>query len=99
MEPVRWTPYLDQCLRLLDETKEASTDDLLVQLVRIQLLRNKVSTVQWNHACPSIDMKRHSCGPVSIDSFTQDFFIPEFNYQLEELKRSIPSHLKNNRRL
>lgn len=99
IEPLRWTPYLDQCLRLLDETQEASTDDLLVQLVRVQLLRNKVASVQWSHSCPPIDMKRSTFGPEASSNFTQDFFITAFIYQLEELKRTIPVQLKDNRML
>lgn len=39
---MRWTPYLDECLQKLSEAKEYVTDELLVYLVRVQLLYDRV---------------------------------------------------------
>jgi hypothetical protein len=43
-------------------------------------------------------MKRSTFGPEASSNFPQDFFMPAFIYQLEELKRTIPVQLKDNRR-
>ncbi|QDS74137.1 hypothetical protein FKW77_001111 [Venturia effusa] len=42
-----WTSYLDECLQILEEKMEVPTDAILVQLVRIQLLCNRVATIPW----------------------------------------------------
>jgi hypothetical protein len=39
---MRWTPYLNECLQKLSEAKEYATDELLVYLVRVQLLCDRV---------------------------------------------------------
>jgi hypothetical protein len=42
MDPLRWTPYLEECLDMLDTGNYAPSDRLLVQHVRVQLLCNAV---------------------------------------------------------
>lgn len=42
-----WTSYLEECLQLLEEKMEVATDAILIQLVRIQLLCNRVATISW----------------------------------------------------
>jgi hypothetical protein len=39
---MRWTPYFEDCLQKLSEAKEYATDELLVYLVRVQLLCDRV---------------------------------------------------------
>ncbi|KAJ8096588.1 fungal transcriptional regulatory protein, N-terminal [Lipomyces tetrasporus] len=37
-ETLRWTPYFDECVRVLEEQKELETDILLAQLVKLRLI-------------------------------------------------------------
>lgn len=48
IEPLRWTPHLDDYLETLEKTREYSTDILLAHLVRAQLITNQVARVPWN---------------------------------------------------
>ncbi|KAI0843735.1 hypothetical protein F5Y06DRAFT_302809 [Hypoxylon sp. FL0890] len=42
-EPLRWTPYLDDCLRLLGEGRETYLDALLVAQVKCQIITNQLT--------------------------------------------------------
>ncbi|KAK9243068.1 hypothetical protein V1506DRAFT_494407 [Lipomyces tetrasporus] len=43
IDALHWTPYLDECLQMLDETKECLNDESLVQQVRLQLIAEKAA--------------------------------------------------------
>jgi hypothetical protein len=81
---MRWTPYLDECLRYLEEKKDCPTDGLLVYLVRVQLICNRASTSPLNDTFGDV---------VGVP---MDFFIKTLKAQLQELERSIPPDLKRN---
>jgi hypothetical protein len=89
MEPISFTPYMDDCLRILQEEKEAPTDALLIQLVRVQLIRDKASSLI-------------KIGPTPISGTTNplyvsgDFHIQTLVSQLEEVDKSIPETVKSN---
>ena|ERR1700753_2091722 len=85
MESLRWTPYLDECLRLLEETKEFSTDELLICLVRVQRIRNSIATVRLT-----------SCFESTGSDLLSEAHVQLFISQVEEIKQSIPTHLKSN---
>ncbi|KAE8146579.1 hypothetical protein BDV25DRAFT_162216 [Aspergillus avenaceus] len=42
-DALRWTPYMDECLQVLEEQQECLNDDILVQQVRLQLIIDKLS--------------------------------------------------------
>ncbi|OTB14791.1 hypothetical protein K445DRAFT_127374 [Daldinia sp. EC12] len=42
-EPLRWTSYLDDCLRILEEEKETQMDILLTTQVRCQIISNQLT--------------------------------------------------------
>lgn len=87
IEPMCWTPYLDECLHALKEHRDCPTDELLFYLVRVQLICDRVATV----ACTDTS-------PISYrgSRLSQDFYVHTFTAQLEELKRYIPPELKSN---
>ncbi|KAF2103661.1 hypothetical protein NA57DRAFT_50533 [Rhizodiscina lignyota] len=85
IEPLRWTPYLDECLRLLQESKEYSTDELLVCLVRGQRVRNGIATVQLT-----------SCLESPGSCTLHDAYVKLFLSQIDEIKGSLPIYLKSN---
>ncbi|KAJ5805371.1 Major facilitator superfamily domain general substrate transporter [Penicillium riverlandense] len=43
IDALRWTPHMDECLRVIDEAKECPNDEILVQQVRLQLVVEKVA--------------------------------------------------------
>jgi hypothetical protein len=89
-EPMRWTAYLEECLNLLQQTKEHPTDELLVYLIRVQLICNGIVADGWSDV-------------YHITNTSQK--LPRLHYmhlhkmQLDEVKRSMPDHLKINRML
>jgi len=85
IELMRWTRYLDECLRLLEEKKEYSTDELLVYLVRVQLICNKGGASTWNDMFGDVEMRAPA-----------DLYVRTLTSQLDELERSIPPDLKAN---
>lgn len=82
---MRWTRYLDECLHLLEEKKDYPTDDLLVHLVRVQLICNKASSLTWNDAV----------GDAEAGILT-DLYVKTLKSQLDNLVHSIPPELKSN---
>lgn len=82
---MRWTRYLEECLHFLEEKKDYATDDLLVYLVRVQLICNKGSALTWN------DM----LGDAEVGVPT-DLYVKTLKSQLETLERSMPQELKLN---
>ncbi|KFY36890.1 hypothetical protein V494_04944 [Pseudogymnoascus sp. VKM F-4513 (FW-928)] len=84
IEPLRWVPYFEECLQLLEKTKEHPTDMLLVFLTRLQLIKNAVSR----------DTSDNLCG--GIASPPSEIYFRSLQSQLEELKRNTPPELDGN---
>ena len=82
---MRWTPYLDECLRLLEEKKDYPTDNLLVYLVRVQLICNQGAASTWNDIFGAVETR-----------VPADFYVKTLKSQLDNLDRSIPPELKSN---
>jgi hypothetical protein len=82
---MRWTPYLAECLRVLEEEKDYPTDLLLVYLVRVQLICNKGASSTWD------DIFGDSAAQVP-----PNFYAKTLKSQLDDLERSIPPELKSN---
>jgi hypothetical protein len=80
IDPIRWTPYLEECLDVLDREKDAPTDQLLVQSVRVQLLCNAVVLVPWNQGTEA----------------AHDVLLNAFKVQFSQLERSIPPEVQMN---
>ncbi|KAI1344546.1 hypothetical protein F5Y15DRAFT_424684 [Xylariaceae sp. FL0016] len=53
-EPLRWTPYLDQCLQVLCEQEETPYDHLLVAQVKCQLVTNQLTCFAANEENQSV---------------------------------------------
>jgi hypothetical protein len=82
---MRWTRYLDECLRILEEKAEYSTDALLVYLTRVQLICNKGGASTINDLFSDVEIRMPA-----------DFYVKLLKSQLDELERSIPLELKSN---
>ncbi|OBT72654.1 hypothetical protein VF21_08578 [Pseudogymnoascus sp. 05NY08] len=84
IEPLRWVPYFEECLQLLEKTREHPTDILLVFLVRLQLIKNAIYR----------DMSDNLSG--GIASPPSEIYFKSLQSQLEELKRNVPPELDGN---
>ena len=79
------TRYLHECLHVLEEEKDCSTDDLLVYLVRVQLICNKGSALAVNEVLGDADV-----------GVPTELYVKTLKLQLDNLERSIPQELKSN---
>lgn len=59
-ETLRWTAYCDECLLVLEEQKEFTSDDLFVQLVKLRLITEKAVDLPWSHAVEGDQFTRSS---------------------------------------
>ncbi|KFY10185.1 hypothetical protein V491_07780 [Pseudogymnoascus sp. VKM F-3775] len=84
IEPLRWVPYFEECLQLLEKTKEYPTDTLLVFLTRLQLIKNAVSRDTSDNF------------PGGMASPPSEIYLKSLQSQLEELKQNIPPELDGN---
>jgi hypothetical protein len=77
---------MEECLYVLETTKSYPTDSLLVYLVRLQLICNKASAINWN------------LGEAEYKA-PNDFYMKAFRSQLKQFKQSIPPELESNCKL
>ncbi|KAF2425517.1 hypothetical protein EJ08DRAFT_700324 [Tothia fuscella] len=80
IDAMRFTPYMDECLKVLEDSEDAPTDVLLVHLVRVQLLCNSIILVFPSH------------GPDAM----HEFHVNAAKMQLKELEQAVPIELKSN---
>jgi hypothetical protein len=90
IDPIKFTPYMDQCLRELETMKEYEADSLLVQLVRIQHLSERIAQL---HAREHVaeDPPGFARAPMSA-------YFNAFQGELDRFKSSLPRHLRSNRK-
>ena len=77
IDSLRWTPHMDECLRILDERQECATDEILVQQVRLQLLVERVTLDTWTD--------KPMRAPLS-------FYLQALHSQFQEIKDKLPPH-------
>ena len=75
-----WTPHMDECVQELSRQRECEGDDLLIALVKIQLIVEQLTRAIWQ----------------SLDSTPPAFFMAALQSQLTDLKAKLPTHLLNN---
>ncbi|KAL1963469.1 hypothetical protein VTN77DRAFT_8370 [Rasamsonia byssochlamydoides] len=85
-ESMRWSPYLEECLRMLAEKPEYPTDEAFVYQIRLQLIIEKaVPICVRNREVEQVESLR-----VSI------LYLKGLQSQLQDVKSKIPPHLENN---
>ncbi|KAI1479165.1 hypothetical protein F4774DRAFT_383251 [Daldinia eschscholtzii] len=91
IDPPKFTPYIDQCLRELETDHEYGTDSLLVHLIRIQHLSERISQL---HA------KDHDEGELTgISRAPMSAYSSVLHAEMEKFKASLPHHLLSNKLL
>ncbi|KAJ5619479.1 hypothetical protein N7510_003463 [Penicillium lagena] len=90
LESPRYTKHHDQCLNELKDAAEYETDELLVQLVRIQHLTERI--FQFNHR----DQFFVELIGVALPETTVAGHLSAFQAELDSLENSLPKKLKAN---
>lgn len=83
----RYTKYMDQCLKELEDTREYKTDQLAIQLVCIQRLTERI--FHFHSSDPPADEQRGSPEPSTMVR------LEAFRAELDSLRNALPPHLKS----
>ncbi|KXG47021.1 Cytochrome P450 [Penicillium griseofulvum] len=81
IDPMRWTPHMEESLSILAEAKDCPQDELLIVQVKIHLVLDKVYQLQRD-------------GEASI---SLAFYLDAFRKQLDTVKSQVPPHLQQHR--
>ncbi|RJE26156.1 hypothetical protein PHISCL_01506 [Aspergillus sclerotialis] len=87
VESLSWSPYLEECLKVLENSKEAPGDSLLVYFVKVQRIINNATTVRVQMRDTETEESTRIIGQ----------YISSLNGQLTTLKSQIPAHLVTNK--
>lgn len=87
LDYLTWSPYLDDCLKQLDETNEAPNDKLLVHLVKIHLVTDQ--SVQ-------LYSRLHDTDTEESTRFLGQYIV-SLRQQLKNVREQTPPHLVSSR--
>lgn len=88
VDSLRWTAHMEDCLRELEIRKEHPNDELLVQLVRVQLVIERASLAVWFDT--SIEREAAMRAPPTL-------YAAAMLKQLEELETRMSETTRQNR--
>ncbi|KAH8714853.1 hypothetical protein GQ44DRAFT_408067 [Phaeosphaeriaceae sp. PMI808] len=83
----RYTKYMDQCLKDLDDAREYKTDQLAIQLVHIQRLTEKI--IHFHSSDSPVDEQLGSPEPSTMAR------LEAFRVELDSLRNALPPNLKS----
>lgn len=83
-EPLRWTPYLDDCLRLIGEGKETYLDVYLAAQIKCQIITNHLT-------CPCA---YELTGPDSL-KVSSAVLTSALLRQLNDIQKSLPPQVRS----
>lgn len=81
IDALRWNPHMEESLSVLADVRESPSDELLVTLVKIQLVMERTYYL------------RRDGQPQS----PSEFYTKGFQSQLDAVKKQIPQHLQTDR--
>ncbi|KAJ8110049.1 hypothetical protein OPT61_g7004 [Boeremia exigua] len=82
----RWSKYMDQCLKDLDDAREYKTDQLVIQLIHIQRLTDRIAHF---HSDSPLDEQLGLPEPSTMAC------LEAFRNELESLRNGLPPHLRS----
>ncbi|KAJ4404701.1 hypothetical protein N0V82_010444 [Gnomoniopsis sp. IMI 355080] len=82
-EPLRWTPYLDECLRILADGNETGLDTLLVMQIKCQIITNSLT-------CPHSDEASRNESLNGLPSV----LMTAMKGRLNDIRQSLPPQTK-----
>ena len=80
---------MDECIAVLAEKKEQSTDTLLIYLVKLQLMVEKIGQAPWHEGCEDA---------TSSVRAPPTFYLKALQAQLQDYKANIPPEIQGNRK-
>ncbi|KAI1618975.1 hypothetical protein EDD37DRAFT_624261 [Exophiala viscosa] len=83
---MRWTAYLNECLRILETENELDSDAALVQLVKLRLISDRTRDMAGPSADADVDLAA---------KLPTDFYLKSLEAHLRSFKSSIPDGLSN----
>jgi len=86
MDPLRWTPYMDDCVTVLLQGKETENDIMLATIAKCH-----ATMVQMTNFPAQWDPESESRHPPPI------YFVKAMQLQLQNISRSLPAHLQTNK--
>jgi hypothetical protein len=86
IDALRWTPHMDECLQVLDETKECPNDEILVHQVRLQLIIERMAL------CVSQD---RAIKPMENEEYSS-VYLQSLHSQLQGVKVDLLAGFQNN---
>ena len=84
MEPLRWTPYMDDCIRVLSEEKESELDILLVTQAKCHVLMNQITRSPNERAFEGDGSKA-----------PPTYYVKAMQVQLQHIRRNLPIEIKS----
>ncbi|KAM0134431.1 hypothetical protein ACHAO1_005643 [Botrytis cinerea] len=87
IETLRWTPYADECLKTLSEKPESLHDILMTQIVRLQLIQERVKDSPWYDTTGD--------GSTAFKAPTL-FYLKALKNQMETFRQQIPNEVREN---
>lgn len=87
MDPLRWTPHMDECLHVLDDQPETPSDRTLVALVRMRLLNEEAGKLSWRPES-SFDTMDGSKTPPAM-------YVKLLKGQLQRIIQNLPPELQS----
>ncbi|KAF3491947.1 putative HC-toxin efflux carrier TOXA [Arthroderma uncinatum] len=88
LEPLRWTPFLDESLQILLGYKECPSDLLLVNLVRLSLIAENSAESHWQSS---------PVYPIQGDGTLSEFFHRAIHARLDKFKKDLSPELQQNK--
>ncbi|KAK1984656.1 hypothetical protein LZ30DRAFT_779608 [Colletotrichum cereale] len=88
MDPLRWTPYMDECLQILDHEPESPSDRTLAALVRMQLLKDEAAKLSFRPDVSSRNGVDGSKPPA-------DMYVKMLQAQLQRIIQGLPPDLQS----
>ncbi|KAL6235954.1 hypothetical protein BDW75DRAFT_126097 [Aspergillus navahoensis] len=94
MEPMRWTPQLEEYLGTISRSKGCPTDEIFALQVRLQVLAQQVCEHRDQRELEHCQAATNLASSGSTEPLLNRWYLEALQRKLQEIKASIPSHLK-----
>lgn len=89
LDTIRWTPYAEESLGILTKNHASIEDLLLVQIVRLNLIQERVKEAPWFDTAVS--------GNAAFKA-PSSFYLNALKVEMKNFRQQIPPELENNGR-
>lgn len=86
LDTLRWTPYAEESLEVLTQNHSSIEDLLLVQIVRLQLIQERVKEAPWFDSASSGNAAFKTPG---------SFYLNALKTEMKKFRQQIPPELEN----